>query len=131
MDTLRIFLHVLGAAVWVGGQVVMGGLVGPARRHDAAVPRVLAKGFGRVAWPAYFLTVLTGMWSLIDFRFAEQSAENQITLFVKIFLAVLAGMFAVVHMIGKTRRAIAIGGALGLLCSLGALFLGVLLRTAV
>ena len=27
MDELRLFLHVLAAAVWVGGQLVLAGLV--------------------------------------------------------------------------------------------------------
>ena len=30
LDTVRLTLHVLAAAVWVGGQIVMTGLVGPA-----------------------------------------------------------------------------------------------------
>ena len=31
LDTIRLTLHVLAATVWVGGQLVMAGLVGPAR----------------------------------------------------------------------------------------------------
>ena len=31
LDTIRLTLHVLAATVWVGGQIVMTGLVGPAR----------------------------------------------------------------------------------------------------
>ena len=39
LDTLRLTLHVLAAAVWVGGQIVMAGLVGPARRLGGRHPR--------------------------------------------------------------------------------------------
>ena len=38
-------------------------------------------------------------------------------------------MFVLIHSLGKTKLVLALGGALGLLCSLAALFLGILLRT--
>ena len=37
------------------------------------------------------------------------------------------GVFVAVHSIGRTKVAMAVGGALGLLCALGAMFLGILL----
>ena len=39
---VRLTLHVLAAAVWVGGQVVMTGLVGPARGLGPDAPKTLA-----------------------------------------------------------------------------------------
>ena len=37
LDTLRLTLHVLSASIWVGGQIVMVGLVGPARRASTKI----------------------------------------------------------------------------------------------
>jgi len=38
-------------------------------------------------------------------------------------------MFVVIHSVGKTKLALALGGAFGLLTSLGAMFVGILLQT--
>ncbi len=128
-QTIRLFLHVTAAAVWIGGQVVMAGLVPVARRQSADLVKVLARGFARVAWPAFAVLLVTGIWNLMSVHFSQLDSAAQITLFVKIFLGVLAGMFAAVHAVGRTRLALAVGGGLALACSLGALFLGVLART--
>ena len=48
---------------------------------------------------------------------------------VHVVLAVIAGASAAIHSIGRSRLALALGGAIGLLTSLVALFIGVLLHT--
>jgi len=48
---------------------------------------------------------------------------------VHIVLAVVAGASAAIHSIGTTKLALALGGAIGLLTSLAALFVGALLGT--
>jgi len=45
-------------------------------------------------------------------------------------LAVSTAMFAAIHSLGRSKLALALGGALGLLTGLGAMFIGLLLRTA-
>ena len=57
LDTLRLTLHVLAATVWVGGQIVMMGLVGPARSLGGDATKVLARAFARMAWPAFLVLV--------------------------------------------------------------------------
>jgi hypothetical protein len=42
---------------------------------------------------------------------------------------VATAIFAVVHSMGRGKLALALGGALGLLTGLGAMFVGLLLRT--
>jgi putative copper export protein len=49
LDALRLTLHVLSASVWVGGQIVLGGLVGPSRSLGPEAPRALARAFARLA----------------------------------------------------------------------------------
>ncbi len=50
-------------------------------------------------------------------------------MFVKIAVAVAAAVFVLIHSLGTSKLALALGGALGLVCSLAALYLGILLRT--
>ena len=64
LDTLRLFLHVLAAAVWVGGQITLAALVPALRAAGTEVPRAAARAFNRIAWPAFAVLVLTGVWNL-------------------------------------------------------------------
>jgi hypothetical protein len=59
----------------------------------------------------------------------DTSTEYQVTVFVKVLLAFVSGAATAVHQIGRTRLALALGGAIGLVAALGAMFLGVLLQT--
>jgi putative copper export protein len=129
VDTFRLFLHVLSASVWVGGQIVLAGLVPSLRRTFPEATTVVANAFARVAWPAFGLVVLTGLWNLGDIDVTNTTTEYQITLLVKIALAFGSGAAAVVHQVGRSRAALAIGGALGLLFALGAMFCGYLLTS--
>ena len=90
---------------------------------------VIAQAFARVAWPAFAIVVVTGLWSLGEISVAETSTSYQVTLFVKILLVMTSGAAAFVHQIGQTKAALAVGGALGLLAALGATFCGLLLTT--
>lgn len=129
-DTIRIFLHVIAASVWVGGQITVAGIVPAMRRTHPESTKTLAQAFGRVAWPAFGLTVVTGMWSLMAEDITATSSAYQATVLLKIGLAVLSGVFAAVHTVGKTKAALAIGGALGALTAIAAMFLGIMLNTA-
>ena len=130
-DTIRLFLHVLAASVWVGGQIVMGGLVPSLRRTHPEATKVAAKAFARVAWPAFGVVVVTGLWNLADIDVADTSTAYQITLFVKIGLAIASGAAAAVHQVGTSKLALAVGGAVGLLAALGAMYCGYLLTSGV
>jgi hypothetical protein len=113
----------------VGGQIVLGGLVPRLRASHPESLKTVANGFARVAWPAYGLTVVTGIWNILDASISDTDSNYQITLFVHVMLAVATAIFAVVHSMGRGKLALALGGALGLLTGLGAMFVGLLLRT--
>ncbi len=53
----------------------------------------------------------------------------QVTVFVKVGVALVAATAVAVHSLGTSKLALALGGAIGALASLAALFLGILLRT--
>ena len=111
VETLRLFLHVAAAAVWIGCQLVV--------RRTSIIT---------VAWPAFVVVVITGIWGLMAVDFSAMGGDWQGTVMIKILLATIGAMFVAVHHLGRTRLAVAVGGGLGLACSVGALFLGVLLR---
>lgn len=127
--TIRLFLHVLSATIWVGGQIVLAGLVPALRRHDASLTKVAARAFNRVAWPAFGVVVITGIWNLLSIDVSSTDWNYQSTVMVHVLLAGAASAAAAVHAIGHSRVAMALGGGIGLVASLGTLFIGLLLRT--
>lgn len=127
VGTLRLTLHVLAATVWVGGQFTLAGLVPGLRSIDADLPRRMARRFNRIAWPAYGALVATGIWNLLAEKVTDQSTAYQVTLFVKLVVVAVSGVAAWAHSTTKNKAVLAIGGALGALAAVAALFLGVLL----
>jgi putative copper export protein len=124
-DTIRLFLHVLAATVWVGGQLTLAGLVSTVREVDAGAPRLVARRFNRIAWPAFAVLLATGVWNLLEIDIGDHSTEYQVTLFVKLMLVALSGVAAFLHTIARTRMGLAVWGALSGLSSVAALFFGV------
>jgi putative copper export protein len=122
-ETLRLFLHVLGATVWVGGQVLLGALVPVLRRVDAAAPRAVARAFARIAWPAFVLLVGTGIWNIV--AVGDESADYRHTLDAKLVFVALSGIGAYAHQRASSKAMLAAGGAVGLIGALLALLYGV------
>ncbi len=104
--TVRLFLHVLAASVWVGGQIALAGVVPSLRRVSPEATKIAARAFARVAWPAFALVVLTGIWNLTEVDVTDTSTTYQVTLFVKIVLAITSGAAAAVHAVGRSRVAL-------------------------
>lgn len=127
LDSLRIFLHLMSVAVWIGGQIVLAGLV-PTIRITApeALPKV-AQAFARVAWPAMIVIVFTGAWGLASVDAADSGTKYMTTFAIKMLMVFVAIAATVIHSQGTSKAAKAIGGALGLLGSLLAAYAGILL----
>lgn len=123
----RLFLHVLAATVWVGGQIVLAGLVPSLRREHPEAVKTVARAFARIAWPAFALVVITGIWNIADIDVTSTDTSYQVTLFVKLTLVAGSGAAAAIHQLGRSRAAKAIGGAVGLLGAVAAMLLGYLL----
>jgi putative copper export protein len=126
VDGIRLSLHVLAAAVWVGGQFTLAGLVPTARGLGEGAPKALARAFGRVQWPAYAVLVVTGLWNVSAVH-AGQPHAWQAVLGVKIAVVALAGVAAYLHTRSTTKRGLAAWGAVTSLSSLAALVMGVFL----
>ena len=95
-DTVRLFLHVLAATIWVGGQLTLAALVPVLRRLGAEVPRAAARAFNLVAWPAFAVLLVTGVWNVIAVR-GQISGSYQVTLIVKLVVVVISGAAAALH----------------------------------
>jgi putative copper export protein len=126
-ETVRLFLHVLAATVWVGGQLTLAGLVPGARAIDPRLPASLARRFARLSWPAFAVLVATGIWNVVAVHASSQSPAWRVTLWVKLSVVALSGLSAWLHGRSHSRAALAVWGALSGLSALLALFLGVLL----
>jgi putative copper export protein len=126
LETVRLFLHVLAATIWVGGQLTLAALVPTLRRHDRDVPRLAARAFNRVAWPAFGVLVLTGIWNIAE-EADGADHDYQVTLGVKVGVVVLSGVAALAHTRARTSVGLAVWGALTAVSALAALFVGVLL----
>jgi putative copper export protein len=122
-ETVRLFLHVLAATVWVGGQLTLAALVPALRGTAEGVTQVAARAFNRVAWPAFGVLVVTGVWNVVAVD--DNSAAFQHTLMVKYVLVLLSGVTAFLHQRATSTRGLAVFGALTGLSALGALFVGV------
>ncbi len=126
-DDIRIFLHLLGACVWIGGQLVLAALVPVLRDIGDDAPRRAANRFGLVAWPFFALLVVTGVWNLLELDFDVLDTSYQVTLGVKLVLVAISGLAAFVHSNTASRVVRGVTGGGGLVAGLGAFFLGVML----
>lgn len=124
--TVRLFVHVLAATVWVGGQLTLAGLVPGLRRLSPDVPRVVARRFNAIAWVAFAVLVATGIWNIVAIG-PDWSGAYGTTLIVKLVVVAASGLTAALHARARSRASLAVFGALSGLSALGALFLGVLL----
>lgn len=127
LTAIRLGLHVLAAAVWVGGQIVMVGLLPTARRLEDGASKALAGAFARLSWPAFAVLVVTGVWNVSTFHFDQQTTVWKVVLFVKIGVVALAGAAAWLHSRAGSKAALAAWGSVAGVASVAALFMGILL----
>lgn len=125
LDTWRLFLHVLAATVWVGGQVTLAALVPALRAAGTDVPKAAANAFNRIAWPAFAILVLTGIWNVV--AEGDKGPAYERTLMLKYALVVGSGVTAFLHARAASRKGMAIFGALTGLTALATLFVGIML----
>lgn len=122
LENVRVFLHVLAATVWVGGQLVLAGLVPALRAAGPEVPKAAANAFNRVAWPAFAVLLATGAWNAVA---EELEGPARRTMEVKVVVVVLSGVAAYLHTRATTPRGRGVWGGASFLAALAALLLGV------
>ncbi|MFL6113293.1 MAG: hypothetical protein ACJ786_18320 [Catenulispora sp.] len=125
-DTIRLFLHVLAATIWVGGQVTVAALVPALRAVGAGAPKAAANAYNRIAWPAFAVLLATGVWNVIAEHDKDHGSYHT-TLIVKYVVAAASGLTAYLHMRAGSKTAMAVFGALTGVTALGAVFVGIML----
>jgi putative copper export protein len=129
VGTVRVFIHVLAATVWVGGQITLAGMVPAMRKLGPDATKAAARAFQRIAWPAFAALIATGIWNVaVQADLHKGDTAWWTTLFVKLVIVAASGISAGVHAGTSNRKALAIGGAVGGLTALAAVFFGVLLH---
>lgn len=125
LDSIRLFLHVLGASVWVGGQIVLAALVPVARAAGPDVPRAVANAFNRIAWPFFGLAVVTGVWNIFVIDIADVETSYNVALGLKLLAVTLSGMAAAIHTNTTNPMVRGITGGGSLVAGLAAVYLGI------
>jgi len=110
-DELIRWIHIVAAAVWVGGQITVAALV-PALRNAGATTdqiRTAARRFGAVAWAAIGVSVATGIIQLVRL---DYPTRGNTALVVKLLLVGIAVAVAWFHQIVARSAPPALRGAL-------------------
>lgn len=112
-DWLRL-IHLLSAAVWTGGLIVLAASVVALRRAgaDRVVLVAVARMFARVSWTAIALASATGIWQLLRIGAAASNPTTEFgrALFVKLLLVGAAAGLALWHQLGSTEHSAKVRG---------------------
>ena len=74
------------------------------RRHEG-LAKSAAQAFNRIASPAFGVLVVTGVWNLMEVDVTDAPTSYQVTVFVKIALAIAGGAAVAVHVVGDSKAA--------------------------
>jgi putative copper export protein len=104
------WVHLLAAAVWTGGLIVLAFLVTAIRRatDDIEVLRATARRFSVVSWTALGTAVITGVWMYTEFGLPW------VDFTLKGTLIVVAVVLAFVHQLTAKRTPPAVRGIIQL-----------------
>jgi putative copper export protein len=107
IDGVLSWTHLVAAAVWTGGLIVLGSVVASLRATGAGreALRAVARGFGRVSWPAMAVAVTTG-----SIQASRGGWDGPLA--VKTVLVGLVIVLAAVHQASARRTSPAVRGAL-------------------
>lgn len=94
-----LWLHLIGAAVWLGGMVVVAAAMPTIRKAggDDAMISAVARTFGRVSWIAMGLAGVTGFALLWNVRTGFRSTEFAIGIALKLLAVGLTIGLALWH----------------------------------
>jgi hypothetical protein len=96
------------------------------RRLGTEIPRTAARRFNQVAWPAFAVLIITGIWNIVAVR-SQIHGSYETTLIVKLTVVAISGVAAALHARARSPAGLAVFGALTAISALAALFLGILL----
>ncbi|KAG1648445.1 putative ABC transporter ATP-binding protein [Nymphon striatum] len=106
------------------GQILMLGIMPVLRKVGGDVPKQAAAAFSRIAWPAFGLIVVTGIWNILAVDLGDVSTGYNAAFGVKMLLVVITGLAAALHQSTDKPAIKGMTGALGFLAALLAMILG-------
>lgn len=110
MTSLEVakWVHLLAAAVWTGGLIVLATLVGAVRTatDDRGVLQAMARRFSVVSWSAMGIAIATGLWMFLDIGLTEEPFRTKFTLIG------VAIVLALVHQFTAKKSSPSVRGAL-------------------
>ena len=139
--TLVLFLHIVAACIWIGGQVTVA-VVLPALRGHPDLIRTIGRRFQVLAWSAYGVLIVTGAGNalLMGLGWGDLTGTTEGRLLLeKLGLVLLSGAAAAVHVFVQAPRSrarlshrafsawSAVLGSVSLLAALGAALYGVVI----
>lgn len=127
VDAIRVGLHLLAMAVWVGGQIIMMALLPVLRSAGESVPKQAAAAFARAAWPAYVLAMATGIWNLFAVDLTNASTGYNIVFGTKFLLVIVAGAASFVHQRATSTSLRGASAGIAFLASLVVVVLGAMM----
>lgn len=141
IEDVILFVHIVAAAIWIGGQVTIAAVV-PVLRGASGLASAVGRRFQAIAWPAFAVLILTGAFNTRRAGIGAASLTSTVagrTLLLKLGLVLLSGVAAAIHAAVQAPRArtaddrsvplasAALGG-LSLVGALGAALLGITLH---
>ena len=125
INTIRIFIHVLAVTVWVGGQIVMMAILPVLKAANVeGLPKMVAKGFQNIAWPAMAIAIFTGFWNIFALRGLEKSFAWNMIFGIKFLIVIISAVGAARHAKAEDPKQKAIYGAVGFGAAIIAMILG-------
>lgn len=111
--TLLLWLHIVAACVWIGGQATVAAVI-PLLRDHHALARSVGRRYQAIAWPAFAVLIVTGVLNVgnagLQWSHLLNSPSGR-TLVVKLALVALSGVAAGVHSFLQAPRRTAGGGS--------------------
>lgn len=136
LAVLVLWIHVIAASVWIGGQLTVAAVM-PLLRSQPALMTSLGRRYQLIAWPAYALLVLTGIGNMLHLHLGLADLFSDPvgrTLTTKLGFVLLSGLAAGVHewssRLGPSARRSAILGSVSFLAALLAALYGVTIHGA-
>jgi putative copper export protein len=138
---LVLWLHVLAACIWIGGQVTVAAVI-PLLREHQGLAALAGRRYQQIAWPAFAVLVGTGIANTANAHISWADLTSTPvgrTLLTKLGLVALSGLAAAVHGFLQAPRAgrhrtgppspatSAVLGSLSLLAAVGAALYGVVI----
>ncbi len=105
IDSLIVWVHLIGVSIWVGGSIFIGVIIGPYVRSTQMSPKErimfivnLGKRFNKIALPSLIILFATGVYNARSFIFLGNIESTYgIILTIKVILVIIMSIIYIFH----------------------------------